>query len=54
MVEHLLDKELSVCLYDPGIAVVNGGTQWQGNFLVPRETLSLFDWTEPSSISHLF
>lgn len=38
MVEHLLDKELSVCLYDPAVTVVNGGTQWQGNLLVPRGT----------------
>lgn len=49
MVEHLLDKELVFSLYDPAIAVVNGGTQWQGDSLI-----SLFDWTESSSVSHLF
>ena len=52
MVEHLLDKELSFCLCDPAITVVNGRTQWQGNFLVSRETLLLFDWTQPLSTSH--
>jgi len=25
----MLNKELSFFLYDPGITVVNGGTQWQ-------------------------
>lgn len=32
--------------------MVNGRTQWQGNFLVSAETFSLFDWTQPLSTSH--